>query len=107
MTLPLDPYVIDSLLPDLAGHDRRPSALLVYLYLYRHACDSGWVTRQSHQAIADATGLSRSAVQGSLAHLQGRQLVTTTRAHATAVPAHRVLRPWLRGRASKSQVGKC
>ena len=33
----LDAHVIDSLMPDLVGHDRQPSAFLVYLYLYRHA----------------------------------------------------------------------
>ena len=33
----LDAYILDSLMPDLVGHDRQPSAFLVYLYLYRHA----------------------------------------------------------------------
>ena len=28
-----DPYLLDTLLPDLVGHDRQPSAFLVYLYL--------------------------------------------------------------------------
>ena len=32
--LGLDPYVVDTLMPDLVGHDRRPSAFLVYLYLW-------------------------------------------------------------------------
>ena len=31
----LDAYVIDSLMPDLVGHDRRPSTMLVFLYLWR------------------------------------------------------------------------
>jgi hypothetical protein len=94
---PLDAYVIDGLLPDLIGHDRRASAFVVYLYLFRHAAaEPDWAVRRSHQAIASATGLSRSAVQGALAHLQRRQLVTSSRAHPTAVPLHRVLRPWLR-----------
>ena|SRR5947209_4696874 len=93
----LDTYLIDGLLPDLIGHDRRPAAYVVYLYLYRHAAAEGhWSVRMSHQAIAAATGLSRSAVQAALAHLQRRQLVATTRAHPTAVPLHRVLRPWVR-----------
>jgi hypothetical protein len=92
----LDAYVLDSLLPDLVGHDRRPASFVVYLHLYRHAAPANWSVRLSHQSIAAATGLSRSAVQAALAHLQGRQLVETTRAHPTAVPLHRVLRPWLR-----------
>jgi hypothetical protein len=94
--VPLDAYVLDCLLPDLIGHDRRPAAFVVYLHLYRQAAPADWAVRRSHQAIAAATGLSRSAVQGALAHLQRRQLVATSRAHPTAVPLHRVLRPWLR-----------
>lgn len=93
----LDPYVLDCLLPDLVGHDRRLSSFIIYLYLYRLASQqTNWSVRLSHQAIATATGLSRSAVQSSLAHLQNRQLIATSRPHATAVPLHRVLRPWLR-----------
>jgi hypothetical protein len=93
----LDAYVIDCLLPDLVGHDRRLSSFIIYLYLYRHAAQqASWSVRMSHQAIASATGLSRSAVQSALAHLQSRQLIATSRAHPTAVPLHRVLRPWLR-----------
>ncbi|HEX3146597.1 MAG TPA: hypothetical protein VHR66_00755 [Gemmataceae bacterium] len=93
----LDPYIIDCLLPDLVGHDRRLSSFIVYVSLYRQAAlGPNWSVRRSHQAIAAATGLSRSAVQSALAHLQSRQLIATTRAHPTAVPLHRVLRPWLR-----------
>ncbi len=93
----LDAYLLDCLLPDLAGHDRRLSSFVIYLYLYRQASQqSDWSVRLSHQAIATATGLSRSAVQSALAHLQSRQLIATSRAHPTAVPLHQVLRPWLR-----------
>src|SRR5262252_2478740 len=92
-----DAYVLDCLLPDLVGHDRRSSAFVIYLYLYRQASQrTNWSVRTSHQSIATATGLSRSAVQSALAHLQNRQLIATSRAHPTAVPLHRVLRPWLR-----------
>jgi len=92
-----DAYVLDCLLPDLVGHDRRLSAFVIYLYLYRQASQrTNWSVRMSHQSIATATGLSRSAVQVALAHLQNRQLIATSRAHPTAVPLHRVLRPWLR-----------
>jgi CRP-like cAMP-binding protein len=95
--IPLDPYIIDCLLPDLVGHDRRLSSFIIYLYLYRHASQaSNWAVHMSHQSIATATGLSRSAVQQALTHLQSRQLIDTSRAHPTAVPLHRVLRPWLR-----------
>jgi hypothetical protein len=93
----LDAYLLDCLLPDLVGHDRRLASYLVYLYLYRHASQkTNWSVRMSHQSIAVSTGLSRSAVQSALGHLQNRQLIASSRAHPTAVPLHRVLRPWLR-----------
>jgi hypothetical protein len=101
--LTLDPYLFDCLMPDLVGHDRRPVSFVIYLYLYRHAAQhAGWSVRRSHQSIASATGLSRSAVQAALAHLHKRELIATSRAHPTAVPLHRVLRPWLRGLRKKS-----
>jgi hypothetical protein len=93
----LDAYLLDGLLPDLVGHDRRLASFIVYLYLYCQASQqANRSVRMSHQSIATATGLSRSAVQSALAHLQKRQLIATSRAHPTAVPLHRVLRPWLR-----------
>jgi hypothetical protein len=99
----LDAYLLDCLLPDLVGHDRRLSSFIIYLYLYRLASQqTNWSVRLSHQSIASATGLSRSAVQSALAHLQNRQLIATSRAHPTAVPLHRVLRPWLRLGRQKS-----
>jgi CRP-like cAMP-binding protein len=98
----LDTYVLDCLLPDLAGHDRRLASFIIYFFLYRQASrQASWAVRLSHQSIATATGLSRSAVQSALAHLQKRQLVDTSRAHPTAVPVHRVLRPWVRSTKRK------
>jgi hypothetical protein len=95
--VPVDAYIFDCLLPDLVGHDRRLSAFIIFLFLYRQASEkANWSVRLSHQAIASATGFSRSAVQSALTHLHKRQLIATSRAHPTAVPLHRVLRPWLR-----------
>ncbi|MGO9470029.1 MAG: helix-turn-helix domain-containing protein [Isosphaeraceae bacterium] len=100
----VDAYVVDCLLPDLVGHDRRLSSFIVYLYLYRHASQqANWSVRMSHQTIASATGLSRSAAQSALGHLQTRELIATSRAHLTAVPLHRVLRPWLRLGSQKGE----
>lgn len=101
-TISVDSYVIDSLMPDLVGHDHKPAAFIVYIHLYHQAHRDSWQSRLSHQAIADATGLSRSAVQSALLHLQRRQLVLTSRANPTAVPLHRVQRPWLRLKQPKS-----
>jgi len=98
---PLDPYVIDALMPDLAGHDKRPGAFIVYLALWRMAgAEPGRGVRVSLGGLADATGLSRSTVQHALDHLAKRQLVETRRANPTAVPSHTILRPWARRRSS-------
>lgn len=95
--LAIDPYIIDTLMPDLTGHDKRTSSFLVYLCLWRRAApDFAKPVRMSHQAIADATGLSRSAVQTALANLWRRSLVVSKRATPTAVPQHTVQRPWVR-----------
>jgi len=93
----LDAYVIDSLLPDLIGHDRRLAAFVVYLYLWRHSATKGNSDlRVSHQTIATDTSLSKTAVQVALRHLRRRKLIETRQDFPTATPRHRVLRPWRR-----------
>jgi len=53
----LDNYVVDVLMPDLVGHDRRPAAFLVYLYFLRHAARGKRDTLSvSLQTIAAKTG---------------------------------------------------
>ena len=94
-TVPIDDYVLDVLMRDIVGHDQQPAAFLVYLFLYGRAARQRWQpVKASLRMLADETGLSKSAVQSALAKLQIRQLVKTSRDHATAVPAHRVLRHW-------------
>jgi|SRR4051812_31311380 len=96
-TIPIDDYVIDVLLRDIVGHDRQPASYLVYLYLYGQAARQKWKpVPGSLRALADATGLSKSAVQTALENLRRRELVTTSTSHSTAVPQHRVLRHWRR-----------
>ena len=91
----LDPYLIDVLMRDLVGHDRAPSAFLVYLWLWRGAQGSGKVTlAASLQTIATATGLSKSAVQLAIRRLKQRGLVSASRAHHTDAPTYLVHRPW-------------
>lgn len=48
----------------------------------------------SLRALAEATGLSKSAVQTSLELLRRRELIETRGDHSTATPQHRVLRHW-------------
>ena len=80
---------------DLAGRDRMPSALVVYLFLWRASAGTRpRCVRVSHSGIADETGLSRSSVQAALRHLARRRLVRSARATPTSTPQHFVLRPW-------------
>ena len=92
-----DPYLVDSLMPDLVGHDRQPSAFLVYLYLSHRAGRAR--TRSvaiSLQGLAADTGLSKSAVQAGLRTLVRRRLLRADKRSRTAVPSYTVLRPWIR-----------
>jgi DNA-binding transcriptional ArsR family regulator len=94
-TIPVDDYVIDVLMRDIVGHDRQTAAYLVYLYLYGLAARKRWrPVAASLRMLAEATGLSKSAVQTALRLLRRRELVETASQHATAMPEHRVLRPW-------------
>lgn len=90
-----DPYLFDTLMPDLVGHDRQPSAFIVYIYLAHR------VTRArvraiavSLAAIAADTGLSKTAVQRGLRTLVRRRLLRVDKRGPTAVPSYTVLRPW-------------
>jgi hypothetical protein len=93
----IDDYIVDVLMRDLVGHDHSPAAFLVYLHLWSQTIGRRVKSvRLSHQMVADATGLSKSAVQNGMRCLLGRYLVRAQRASATAIPEYRVLRPWNR-----------
>jgi hypothetical protein len=93
----LDDYVVQVLMRDLVGHDHIPSAFLVYLYLWGESeIQKNPALRASHQTIADATGLSKSAVQKGVRCLVGRKLLRSHKDSVTATPEYRVLRPWRR-----------
>ncbi|HXS06480.1 MAG TPA: helix-turn-helix domain-containing protein [Rhizomicrobium sp.] len=94
---PLDDYLVETLLPDLIGHDRAPSAFLIYLKLWHMAGGPGRGVQASLSTLATETGLSKSSVQAGLRHLRRRSYVTSRRVSATATPMHTVLAPW-RGR---------
>ncbi len=92
--LRVDHYVVDVLMRDLAGHDRRPAAFLVYLHLWAET----WgmerrSVRTSHSRIAAATGLSRRTVQNALSLLVRRRLLRVLRDGPTVVPEYLVARP--------------
>lgn len=93
----VDAYVFDVLMPDLVGHDRRPAAFVVYLYLLHsaHALGRDHVPA-SLQTIAVKTGLSKSAVQVALRHLKRRGLIGEDEVGTQVNPVRHVLRPWRR-----------
>lgn len=92
--LSLDQYVVDVLMPDLVGHDKSPSAFLVYLYLWRLAGNRGR-TQVSYATMAADTGLSKASVQRAVNILKRRKLIAVTKDSPTAVPEYRVARPWV------------
>jgi DNA-binding MarR family transcriptional regulator len=101
-TIPIDDYVFDVLMRDIVGHDQKPAAYLVYLYLYSQAARSKWrPVPASLRSLAEETGLSKSAVQTALNLLRRRELIETESDHATAIPTHRVLRHWREGARRK------
>ena len=95
--LRLDPYIVDNLMRDLVGHDRSPSAFLVFLWLWRrtHARARSSVGA-SLQDIARATGLSKSSVQNAVRRLARRRLIAASRAGPTTAPIYQVNETWKR-----------
>jgi hypothetical protein len=90
----IDDYILDTLLRDLTGHDRRPAAFLVYLWLVGEQARRKESVCISYQELAENTGLSRSSVQASVRWLVGRKLLAASKVNATAVPSYKVLFPW-------------
>jgi hypothetical protein len=96
-TIPVDDYVLDTLMRDLVGHDRRPSAFLVYLYLWRATQrEGGRQVQVSLLDIAHDIGLSKRTVQNALGWLAKRKLIRVSRESITAIPVNTVLKPWRR-----------
>jgi hypothetical protein len=93
----LDSYIVDSLLPDLIGHDRRPSAFVIYLFLWARA--QGGRRRRiacSDQDMASDTGLGKRTVQIAVRHLARRKLIVMRQETPTSTPEYEVLMPWRR-----------
>jgi hypothetical protein len=90
----VDTYVLDALMPDLVGHDRRPSAFVVYLWLWRRTRGGSTKTVASLQMIADGTGLSKGSVQAAVAWLRRRELIETNHRMATLAPSFALRCHW-------------
>ena len=91
-TIELDRYVTDTLMRDLVGHDRSPSAFVVYLAI--HSAAAGGRALFSYRAMADLTGLSKRTCQNAVALLHRRGLVQISRKGGTDAAEYRPLRPW-------------
>lgn len=95
--IPIDAYVVDVLMPDLVGHDRKPAAFLVYLCLMA-AAERGNTSSVaiSLQEIAVRTGLAKSTVQAAIRHLTRRHLIDGSTTVSTSEPIRRIATPWIR-----------
>lgn len=90
----LDEYVLDSLMRDLVGHDRRPVCFLVYLWLAGEQQRQKKPVRVSYSDLAESIGVSKSSAQAAVGWLLRRKLIAVTRAHVTATPNYIVQTPW-------------
>jgi len=91
--IPLDDYVIDVLMRDLVGHDRRVVSFLVYLWFSAEQ-QKGNVVEASYREIAECVGVSKSSAQAGVAWLVKRKLLASTKKTVTAIPRYKVLTPW-------------
>src|SRR5439155_24577652 len=61
--LNLDDYVVDVLMRDLVGHDRKPATFLVYVWLTAQQARRQGAVQVSYQELAESVGLSKSSAQ--------------------------------------------
>ena|ERR1700722_10321465 len=90
----LDDYVVDVLMRDLVGHDRRPVCFLVYLWLAAEQGRRGGAVEISYREMAEGIGVSKSSVQGAVSWLVRRNLLGVNKESVTATPSYTVLCPW-------------
>jgi hypothetical protein len=90
----LDDYVVDVLMRDLIGHDRKPVSFLVYLWLAAEQRRRSAPVQISYQDLAESMGVSKSSVQAGVSWLVRRKLLSATKENATAVPRYTVHAPW-------------
>ncbi len=93
----LDEYVLDTLMRDLVGHDRRPASYLVYLWLAAQQQRQKKLVTVSYGNLAESVGVSKSSAQGAVAWLMHRKLISSTKASVTATPCNPVQSPWSDG----------
>jgi hypothetical protein len=90
----LDGYVLDSLMRDLVGHDRKPASYLVYLWLAAEQQRQNKAVSVSYSELAESVGISKSSAQGAVAWLIHRKLISSMKTNVTATPNYAVQTPW-------------
>ena len=92
--LNLDDYIVDVLMRDLVGHDRKPASFLVYLWLTAEQARRQGPVQVSYQEMAESIGLSKSSAQAAVSWLIRRKLLTASKDSVTAIPSYSVRSPW-------------
>lgn len=90
----IDDYIIDVLMRDLAGHDRRPVSFLVYLWLAAENARRGDMVEISYQQLAETIGISKGSAQVAVGWLKKRKLLSIVKSSPTATPRYKVNHPW-------------
>ena len=97
-----DDYVIDVLMRDLTGHDRKPTSFLIYLWLFAEQSRRQAPVQVSYQELAESVGASKSSAQSAINWLLRRKLLTVKKENATAIPSYTVHKPWGSARPQSS-----
>ena len=92
----LDDYVVEVLMRDLVGHDRRPASFLVYLWLASEQQRRGAAVQISYRELAESIGVSKSSAQAAVNWLLRRKLIAMNKENATATPSYTAMKPWKR-----------
>jgi hypothetical protein len=93
----VDDYVIEVLMRDLVGHDRRPASFLVYLWLAAEQTRRQGAVQVSYQEMAESIGISKSSAQAAVSWLVRRKLLAASKENVTATPCYEVHSPWRDG----------
>jgi transcription initiation factor IIE alpha subunit len=92
--LRVEAYVLDTLMRDLVGHDRRPASFLVYLWLVGEEQRRKSAVSISYSELAENIGISKSSAQSAIGWLLRRKLVSVRKENVTAKPAYTTQTPW-------------
>jgi len=105
----IDDYVIDVLMRDLVGHDRRVVSFLVYLW-FTGEQRKGNVVEASYRQIAESIGVSKSSAQAAVAPQAKAAGLDQENGHCHAAlqsadPLARLRKPQPRPRLAKTNQG--